>query len=83
MAYAVYLVGDNGTRDLAKKFEQLSDAARYAFGVADDVENHARGDRANPPRKVDVYCGDRLEISVFVTRDGLLGNKAHPKLRSM
>jgi hypothetical protein len=83
VAYAVYLILDNGTRDLASEFQQLGAAARYAFGLADEAALQPDEAHASRPRKVDVYDGERLEISIFVTRGGLLGNKGFPKLRSM
>jgi hypothetical protein len=83
VAYAVYLVRDDGTRGPVQEFGDLGDAARHAIRLADELGERPADESSSPPRKVNVHSGDRLEISILIMRGGLLGHRGFPKLRSM
>lgn len=83
MAYSIYAILQDGTREQAGKFVDLCDAADEAFRIADDDVAYASiGDPPRPDR-ICVYRGAKLELSVKVRRGGLLGNRGAPILRSM
>jgi len=80
---AVYLIFEDGKREQAEEFDDLGDAAGYAFRIADEIGQRPAGDGHGPPVSVAVYRGEWLEIAIRITRGGLLGYKDSPKLRSM
>ncbi len=83
MSFAVYLVFEDGTRELRREFGDLGNAAGFAIGLADEISPRPPGDERGRPTKVDVRQSDRLQVSIRVMRGGLLGNRDAPKLRSI
>jgi hypothetical protein len=83
VSFAVYLVFEDGTRELRDEFSDLGDAAGFAIEVADAISQQPPSDERGRPAKIDVRQAGRLEISIRVMRGGLLGNRDAPKLRSI
>ena len=81
MAYQVYLIFEDKSRELEGEFDDLSDAASFALRLADDIGKRPAGDGHGPPKKVDVYRDTQLEISIQIMSGGLLHRRDAPRSR--
>jgi hypothetical protein len=70
--YDVVIRYEDGRRVSARThIEDLGEACAFVLELADQLGD-APGDGAGPPKWVEIYREDRLEISVSVIRGGLL-----------
>jgi hypothetical protein len=83
MAFKVYLVFEDGRRDLKDEITDLGECAVAALLLADDVGMKFASTDRERPRRVEIYAGDRLELSVQIIAGGLLKRRGAPKSRSM
>ena len=92
MTFSVYIVFDDGTRDLAKETPDLTEAVEFALIRADKLGNRDRGAENDLsaqnaghgcPTKIDVYSNDKREISIRIMRGGHWGRTGAPKLRAI
>ena len=82
MLYRVYLVYEDGRRDLAEEIRRIDEAMTFALRLADDVGRREAGNGHSPSKAVEIYGSTILEISIRIIRGGLLASKGDPKLRS-
>jgi hypothetical protein len=73
--YDIVIRYEDGHRTtLDDSVEDLGDACAFVLKLADELGGKATGNRA-PPKWVEIYREQRLEISVSVVRGGLLRSK--------
>lgn len=70
MTWQVFVLFDGAERDLVEEFSDLGAAASFALTLADNA-GRRNGQVGPPPKAVEIFRGDWLEISIQVLPGGL------------
>jgi hypothetical protein len=81
--FEVFLVYDSSRREMACQTHDLGDATSSALDLADGIGSRPAADGLGPPRRLDVFRGSRVELSIQIIPGGLAPRKGDPKWRSM
>ena len=82
MSFFLFILYESGSRQLIGEFDNLADACGKAFRIADAAGEQQLFNAYGRPVKVNIYMGDRLEVSVRVVAGGLAARKDASTRRS-